>query len=66
MVGRGEVGRGDDMVGNPHRAQIIEFELFEFIIVMKLDKQLSVERFEPTVSWSIVPSPPSQHVALQT
>ena len=26
------VGRGDDIVGNPHRAQISQFELFVFIL----------------------------------
>ena len=26
------VGRGDDTVGNPHRAQIFQFELFELIL----------------------------------
>ena len=43
-------GRGDDTVGNPHRARISQFELFEFIPLLKLDKQFPVERFEPTVS----------------
>ena len=33
------VGRGDDTVGKPHRAQISQFELFELILVLKLDKQ---------------------------
>ena len=40
------------------RAQISQFELFE-LILLKLDKQLPVERFEATVSESTVPSPPS-------
>ena len=40
------VGRGDDTVGNPHRAQIAQFELFEFILVLKLGKQFPVEQFE--------------------
>ena len=30
---------GDDTVGNPHRARISQFELFELILLMKLDKQ---------------------------
>ena len=35
------LGRGDDTVGNPHRAQISQFEFFEFIfLLLKLDKQL--------------------------
>ena len=49
------VERGDDTVGNPHRAQIDQFELFELILL--LDKRLPVERFEATVSQSTVPSP---------
>ena len=28
-------GRGDDKVGNPHRAQIFQFELFELILLLK-------------------------------
>ena len=55
-------GRGDDTVGNPHRAQISQLELFELILLSKLDEQLPVERFEATVSHSISvvtgPSPP--------
>ena len=50
-------GRGDDTVGNPHRAQISQFELFELILLLKLDKQFPVEQFEATVSQSTVPSP---------
>ena len=45
------------MVGNPHRAQISQFELFELILLLQLDKQFSVERFEPTVSQSTEPFP---------
>ena len=33
-------GRGDDAVGNPHRTQNIRFELFEFILLLKLDTTL--------------------------
>ena len=54
-----DFGRGDDTVGNPHRAQIVQFELFELCVLLNLDKQFSVEQFEPTVSQSTVPSPPS-------
>ena len=50
-------GRGDDTVGNPHRAQIYQLELFQLFILLKVDKQLSIERFEPTVSQSTVSSP---------
>ena len=33
-------GRGGDKVGNPHRAQISQFELFELILLLKLDKRV--------------------------
>ena len=54
------LGREDDTVGNPRsnfsirafRAQISQFELFELILLSKLNKQLSVERFEATASQS--------------
>ena len=39
-------GRGGEMVGNPHRAQISQFELFELILLLKLDKRFPVEQFE--------------------
>ena len=51
-------GRGDDTVGNPHRAQISRFELFELILLSKLDRQFPVEPFEAGVSQSSVPFPP--------
>ena len=35
------LGSGDDTVGNPHRARISQFELFELILFLKLDKQLN-------------------------
>ena len=40
--GSRHLGRGDDTVGNPHRAQISrstisQFELFELILLLKLD-----------------------------
>ena len=50
--------RGDDTVGNPHRAQISQFEFFELILSLKSDKQFPVEQFETTVSRSTVPSSP--------
>ena len=48
------------MIGsrNPRRAQICRFELFELLLLLKLDKQLPVAHFEATVSQSTVPSPP--------
>ena len=53
------LGRGDDTVGNPHRTQMSQFELFELTLLLKLDEQLPVEQFEPTVSQSTVPFPSS-------
>ena len=58
------LGRGDDTVGSPRRAQIYRFELFELILLLKLDRQLPVERFEATASRSTVPSPPLMHPLL--
>ena len=52
------IGRGDDTVGNPRRAQIDQCELLELVLLLKLDKQFPVEQFEVTVSQSTVPSPP--------
>ena len=52
------VRRGDDTVGNPRRAQISQFELFELILVSKLDERFPVEQFEATASQSTVPYPP--------
>ena len=49
--------RGDDTVGNPHRAQIDEFKLFELILLSKLDRQFPVEQFEARASQPTVPSP---------
>ena len=51
------LGRGDT-VASPHRAPISQFELFELILLLKLDGQFHVEQFESTVSQSTVPSPP--------
>ena len=41
------------------RAQISQFELFELVLLLKLDEQLPVERFEATVSQSNSTLPPS-------
>ena len=41
-----KVGRGDVTVRSPHRTQISQFELFEFILLLNLDKQFPVEQFE--------------------
>ena len=51
--------KGYNTVGSPPRAQISQFELFELILFLKLDKQFPVEQFEATASQSTVPSPPS-------
>ena len=51
--------RGYDTVGNHHRAQVAQFELFEFVLILEEDKQLPVEQFEATVSQSAVSCPPS-------
>ena len=51
------LGRGDDTVGDPRRAQIsrfeflfraqiYEFDIFELILSSKLDQQFPVEQFE--------------------
>ena len=58
-------GRADDTVGNPHRAQIPQFELFEFTMLLKVDKQLYIEQFETTVSDSAVPSHPLRCARLE-
>ena len=50
-------GRGDDAVGNPHRAQIYKFEPFELILLLKLDKQFPVEQFEATYLSQQYPPP---------
>ena len=61
------LGRVDATVGNPSsssnfsirafRAQTSQFELFELILLLKLDKRFPVEQFEPRVSQSTVPFP---------
>ena len=51
---KSNIGRGDDTVENPHRAQICQFELFELLLLLKLHRQLPVEQFEATVSQSTV------------
>ena len=41
--------KGEGAIGVPHRAQISRFELFERILLLKLDKRFPVELFEATV-----------------
>ena len=36
ILGAPSLGRGDDLVGYPHRAQISPFELFELVLLSKL------------------------------
>ena len=60
------LGRGDDTIGNPHRIQFHQFELFELLLLFKLDKQFPVEQFEATVSQSTVTSPPLTHAIADT
>ena len=57
-VQRLDLGRGDDTVGNPHRAQMSEFEFFELVPLLELDKVVSIEQFEAAVSQSTAPFPP--------
>ena len=61
-----DVRRGDDMVANPHRTQISQFEFFEFFLslIETIGKQFYIEQFEPRVSQSTVSFPPSQDVQL--
>ena len=49
-------GTGDAAVGNPHRAQLVQFELFELIVLLKSDSKFPVQQFEATASQSTVPS----------
>ena len=58
------LGRGDDTVGNPHRARVVHFELFELIVLLKLYKQFPAEQFEATVSQSTLPYPPLRLLAV--
>ena len=55
-------------IGNPHRAQVYQFDFFEFILSLKSDikKQFPVEQFEATVSQSTAPSPPCQRARERT
>ena len=45
-----QVRRADDTVGNPHRAQICQFEFFELFLLFNVDNHLSIEQFELTAS----------------
>ena len=40
---------GDDAVGNPHRARVARFELFELIVLLNLDNSCLSNKFEPMV-----------------
>ena len=39
---RSSFGRGEDAVGDPHRARIPRFELFELVLLSKVDKLCSL------------------------
>ena len=63
------LGRGDDAVGNPRRAQVSQFQLFELILLLRSAKQFPVEQIEAIVSQSAAPTPPLRflnHVASVT
>ena len=55
---RGPSEGGDDAVGNPRRAQISQFELFEVFVLSEVCNQFSIEQFEPAASQSEASSPP--------
>ena len=59
----GVLGRGDDTVGDPHRAQIPQFELFELILLLRLIRQTFPCRAirGNSISRSTVPSPPPRY-----
>ena len=57
------VGRGDDAVGDPRRAQLSQFEFFELILVLKSEKQFPVEQFEATVIVSVNSTVPPSYPA---
>ena len=48
------IGRRDDTVGKPHRVEICQFVFFEFVLLLSVNKQHSIEQVEPTVSQSTV------------
>ena len=50
-------GRGDDTVGNPHRAEISQFQLFGLILLLKLDTVPRRATRADRASQSTVPSP---------
>ena len=49
-----DMKRGDDTVGDPHRARTSQFEFIELVLLSKVDKQFPVEQFEAIVSKSSV------------
>ena len=54
------LGKGDDTIRIPHRAQLSPFELFEVIFLVILDRQLPVERFKQPYLGQQHPPPPLQ------
>ena len=55
IIGRGMI-RWETLI----ELNVYQFELFELILLLKLDRRFPVQQFEPTVSQSAVPSPPLQ------
>ena len=51
-------GRGDDTVGNPHRAQICQFELLELILLLKLDTHSLSSNSRHSISVNSTVPPP--------
>ena len=51
------IGRGADTVGNPYRAQISQFELFELILLLKLYNSLSSNSSRQYLSQQYPPPP---------
>ena len=57
------IGRGDNTVGSPHRAQIVQFEFLGAYPRIELDDKFPVEQFEATASqFSLQYPPPFLHV----
>ena len=44
-------------VGNPRRAQIVQSDIIELVLILRLDKRFPVEQFDAAVSQSTVTSP---------
>ena len=60
---RSYLGRGDGTVGDPHRAQVVQFELSELILLLNLDKQFSIPNKYDFWGWGLFAWPPSLPLA---